>query len=253
MWGLTRIFQRCQLIASQGTRPSNACAFFHCFPWQRINSCCKNLLYNFFHFLLLIYPAQEGGWVVCVHTFSWDFTANSTAKSQELSQPAVGFLKKRVDIDCSAFCLTRARDLVLRNHHAPLKKSGLGLILKHLELKIIPENVDLSCCYYTKGITNSFDPQNWHFLLPPSSRSTSYTLSSYPHVKYFQLDFSMSKGTRSWPYLCTCMLLSVYIIKIYVAQYMHVYYFSFCLCEPTNWDAFIAGTKREKDEITVAK
>lgn len=129
----------------------------------------------------------------------------------------------RADIDCTAFHVTGARGLVLRNHHALLKRSRLSLILKHLKLKINPENADLSSCYFTKSITNSFDPQNWNFLLSPSSRPISCTLSSYPSVKYFQLDFTMNKGRRSWLYLCLCVLLSVSVTRIHVTQYMCIF------------------------------
>lgn len=41
-----------------------------------------------------IYPAQEGEQIVSVHAFGWNFTANRTAKSQELSQPKCGVFQK---------------------------------------------------------------------------------------------------------------------------------------------------------------
>lgn len=45
----------------------------------------------------------------------------------------------RADIDCPTFYSIRARGLILRSQHAPLKRSGLNLILMQLVLKIIPK------------------------------------------------------------------------------------------------------------------
>lgn len=92
-------------------------------------------------------------------------------KAKSFHSQNVAFFKSE-----SWYSLPRARGLVLRNHHTPLKTSGLTLIYRHLELKIILENVNLNCCCYTKDVTNSFDPWNWNFLKSPSHRFTSCTL-----------------------------------------------------------------------------
>lgn len=128
----------------------------------------------------------------------------------------------RADIDCAAFHVTGARDLVLRNHHALLKRSGLTLILKHLKLKINPENADLSSCYFTKSITNSFDAQNWNFLLSPSSRPISCTLSSYPSVKYFQLGFTMKREVEV-DCICACVCSYLYLWSGFMWLSIYVY------------------------------
>lgn len=92
-------------------------------------------------------------------------------KAKSFHSQNVAFFKSE-----SWYCLPRARGLVLRNHHAPLKTSGLTLIYRHLELKIILKNANLNCCCYTKDVTNLFDFWNWNFLKSPSHRFTFCTL-----------------------------------------------------------------------------
>lgn len=181
---------------------------------------CKISSISFCQFILL-----TGRWLSCECAHFQAETSQPIAlpKAKHHHSQNVGFKKMRTDIDCPPFQVTGARGLVLRNHHAPLKRSGLSLILKHLKLKINPENADLSSCYLTKSITNSFYPQNWNFLLSPSFWPISSTLSSCPSVKYFQLDFTMNKGGRSWLYLCLCVLISISVIRINVTQYIGGY------------------------------